>query len=79
MSGAILGECWVCNEFVYEGEWSEEWLMKHDEFIHENCEANAKRLTELFRNKQLTKLTARVKRLEEAVFGKGEKLRGVEI
>jgi len=37
-SGCILGNCSICDEFVYEGEWSEIAMETDSIFIHDTCQ-----------------------------------------
>ena len=49
-SGCIMGECWVCDELV----WEDEWLVYNDLIIHEKCKRNAILQTRNIKNFNLT-------------------------
>ncbi|BCV21028.1 hypothetical protein [Moorella sp. Hama-1] len=55
-SGCIIGNCWVCNEFIWEDE---PWEIIGGEMVHRNC---VTKITGVYR--ELNAIKDRAKRLE---------------
>lgn len=66
MSGCIVGDCPICEEWVYEGDYDDEILIRFEEFAHESCSLEYKR--KYFKDREIKEVFAFIK--EEGLMKK---------
>lgn len=62
-SGAILGQCPICNEWIYE----DEWIYKGDTMYHESCLKELPKLSQKYKNIRLDILEDKANQIHKSI------------